>query len=121
VLVLVWDVHHPFPMLLVTSHQLLHPYFPNLLLLVQHAGAEKTYILSTLGIIKKGIILCFIPIPLLAQLVQILIKFTTANETWGNVDVKQIGGSTNRTCPQVGHNKPATSGIFCLWGFSAQG
>ncbi len=41
---------------------LLHPHRPNSLMVVHWTGGGKTHILRTLGVIKRGIVLIFIPL-----------------------------------------------------------
>ncbi len=67
---------------------LLHPHRPNSLMVVHQTGGRKTNILRTLGVIKRGIILIFIP--LLTLSTNVMHKFKLSNPTWGNVGVYHL-------------------------------
>jgi hypothetical protein len=81
----VWSVHEMYPAQLDTVYRLLHPVRPNHLAVIQRTGAGKTHIIRMLGVIKRGIVLIFIP--LLTRSADVMSKFTCANKNSGTVPV----------------------------------
>jgi hypothetical protein len=67
---------------------LLHPNCPNSLVVVHQTGGRKTHILCTLVVIKRGIVLIFIPLLILSA--DIMHKFESSNPTWRNVVVYHL-------------------------------
>jgi len=81
----VWGVPTMCPAQLEACFHLLHPHRPNSLIVVHCTGGRKTHILRTRGVIKRGIVLIFIP--LLTLLADVMHKFEDYNPTWGNMGV----------------------------------
>ena len=84
----VWGVPSLRPMQLDAARVMLHPRRPDQIILVQPTGAGKSHIVRLLGVIKKGIVLVFVP--LLALSADVLEKFKNAIDTWGTVDVHHL-------------------------------
>jgi hypothetical protein len=84
----VWNVHEMYPAQLDAVYRLLHPLRPNHLAVIQQTGAGKTHILRTLGVIKRGTILIFIP--LLTLSADVMSKFTCANQKFGAFAVQHL-------------------------------
>ena len=59
-------------------------------------GGGKTHILRTLGVIKQGIVLIFIP--LLTLSANVMHKFEDTIMTWGNVGVYHLDELYNCNC-----------------------
>jgi superfamily II DNA helicase RecQ len=93
----VWGVQTMRPAQLEACYRLLHPHCPNSLVVVHRTGGGKTHILRTLGVIKRGIILIFIP--LLTLSADVMHKFEDANTTWGNVGVYHLDELYDSNCP----------------------
>ncbi len=101
---------------------LLHPHHPNSLVVVHQTGGRKTNILCTLGVIKRGIILIFIP--LLTLSANVMHKFESSNPTWGNVGVYHLDKifDYNRSaykkllhcCSEIKQSKSSTLFSFLL-------
>jgi hypothetical protein len=85
----VWGVGDMFPAQLDAVYRLLHPMRPNHLTVIQQTGAGKTHILRTLGVIKQGIILIFIPLLMLPA--DVMSKFTCANHCFGTIIIQHLG------------------------------
>jgi hypothetical protein len=87
------------PAQLEASYHLLHPHRPNSLVVVHLTGGGKMHILRTLGVIKQGIVLIFIP--LLTLSVDVMHKFESFDQLWGNVGVYHLDKLYN--CHRVGY------------------
>jgi hypothetical protein len=96
-LALVWGVPMMCPMQLEACYCLLHPHCPNALVVVDQTGGGKTHILWTLGVIKHGIVLIFIP--LLTLSANVMHKFEKAIFTWGNMGVYHLDEIYDCNCP----------------------
>ena len=77
-----------YPTQLDAVYCLLHPVRPNHLAVIQRTGAGKTHILLMLGVIKRGIVLIFIP--LLTLSINVMNKFTCANQNFSAVTVQHL-------------------------------
>ena len=84
----VWGVQEMYPTQIESVFRLLHPVCPNNLAVLQQIGADKTYILQTLGVMERGIVL--IVIPLLTLSTDVMSKFTCANQCFGAVTVQHL-------------------------------
>jgi hypothetical protein len=84
----VWGIPRMRPVQLEVCFHLLHPHRPNSLVVVHQTGGGKTHILCTLGVIKRGINLIFIP--LLTLSTNVMHKFESLNPTWGNIGVYHL-------------------------------
>jgi superfamily II DNA helicase RecQ len=93
----VWGVPEMFPAQLDADFCLLHPMKPNHLAVIEQTGAGKTHILQTLGVIKRGIVLIFIP--LLMLLADVMSKFTCAAKRYGAVIIQHLDELFNTNKP----------------------
>jgi hypothetical protein len=73
------------PIQLEACFCLLHPHRPNSLMVVNWTGGGKTHILCTLWIIKRVIILMFIP--LLTPSADVMHKFELPNPKWESIGI----------------------------------
>jgi hypothetical protein len=78
-----WGIWEMFLAQLDAVYSLLHPMHPNHLTVIQQTGAGKTHILQTLSVIKRGIVLIFIP--LLTLSANVMSKFTCPDQCFGTV------------------------------------
>jgi hypothetical protein len=74
----VWGVPEMFPAQIDAVFCLLHPMKPNHLAVIEQTSTGKTHILRMLGVIKRGIVLIFIPLLMLSD--GVMSKFTCAAE-----------------------------------------
>ncbi len=79
----IWGILAMYPAQIDAAFCLLHPTHPNHLAVIQRTGVGKMHIVRTLGVIKRGIILIFIP--LLTLSADAMAKFTCANKHFGGV------------------------------------
>jgi superfamily II DNA helicase RecQ len=84
----IWGVREMFPAQLNAVYRLLHPMRPNHLMDIQQMGAGKTHIQQTLGVIKRGIVLIFIP--LLTLSADVMSKFTCTDQHFGAVTIQHL-------------------------------
>ena len=75
-----------YPAQLDAVYCFLHSVRPNHLAVIQQTGAGKTHILRMLGVIKRGIVLIFIP--LLTLSADVMSKFLCANQNSGTVPIQ---------------------------------
>jgi hypothetical protein len=84
----VWGVWEMFLAQLDAVYCLLHPMNPNHLAVIQQTGTRKTHIPWTLGVIKRGIVLIFIPLLMLSA--NVTSKFTCADQRFGAVTIQHL-------------------------------
>jgi hypothetical protein len=77
-----------FPAQLAAVYCRLHPMHPDHLAVIQQMGARKTHILQMLGVIKRGIVLIFIPLLMLSA--NVMSKFTCTDQRFGNVTIQHL-------------------------------
>ena len=83
-----WGIEDMFPAQLDAIYCLLQPVLPDHLAVIQRTGPGKTHILWTLGVMKRGIILIFIP--LLTLSANVMSKFKCANPRIGAVVIQHL-------------------------------
>jgi hypothetical protein len=86
----VWGVPDRFLAQIDAVFCLIHPMHPNHLAVIQRTSAGKMHIIRMLGVIKRGIILIFIPLLMLSA--DVMEKFTCANERFGGVITMHLDG-----------------------------
>ena len=84
----VWGMPTMRPLQIKACYCLLHPHHSNSLGVVHWTGGGKTYILWTLGVIVRGIVMIFTPLLMLSA--DVMHTFKAYNSTWGNVGVYHL-------------------------------